>query len=1577
MSLSVNYSFEGEGNWSLDGTSGTAPGPEAPITVDVPEGSEVEAAFLYATTYSSGSSNQVTLSSGDDSSVVASFQALGLTGAAQLQAFRADVTTFVASIIGDGGSDQFSFNISNIVGTNVDGYMLAVVYSNPDEEYRTIKFLDGYSASSGDSFSVDFEEPVDTDQAGFEALLSLGIGFGFQSESVTDQFSQVVVGDRLLTDIAGGQDDGLTEAGGLITVGGIGDASANPPDPSAAFSGSHLEDDELYDLAQGNAANPAPFLQDGAESILIQTLNPSNDDNIFFAGLNVTAAASVSIPDNSPPTANPDTDTIDENAAGSFDVVANDTDPDTVDTLTVASLGDITVVSDNEQVDGIGLAGFFNFDGGSISYDFSGEDTVFDPLGSGETATVTVNYTVQDGNGGTDSSTLTLTVNGVNDAPEAVDDFFGYGPSSEEIGGVVEDPLSGHAYYFNEAYLSWEAARDAAESLGGHLATIPWFEENTFIYETFIQPLEGGDDDDWTPWIGASDAAVEGEWRWVTGPEAGFQFWQGNASGTPLGFDNWSPGQPDDNELNEDYAEMWPGGAWNDAPGEGGHFSIVEFSPPNEDSTTAISENFILDNDGDPEGSDLNLAGVDEYSEFGAEVWFDEEAGTVSYDPRNAESIQALSLGEYAEDTFQYTVSDGELTDSATVHVKVWGRNDAPVIDLDGPDEEPEETAFVAVEASETLDYTEGDPPTQIAPDATVSDVDTEDFSGGSLTVSFSANGTEDDVLGIENQGNGDGEIGVVGDDIYYQGFFIGTADEPGGSLVVDFDDAGSEGVSVDAVQALIRAIVFSNELDDPSTDPRTVLFTLDDGDGTGYGGADTGVAAATINVIADNAAPTSTNDKVTTAEDTARILSLDDFGAYDDPDSTPIAAVKITALETDGSLEYDTTGEGDWAPVTLDQEISATDITDERLRFVPDANENGSPYATIGFRVGDGSDFSAAAYTLTVDVTQVNDAPAATIVPASYAATEQVALSLKNNGLSVSDPDAGNAVVTTVLSVTQGILNVTAGTSGAEVFASGTSAVTIYGTLAQINALLNTDATSTVSYINNSDTPAASATLTLEISDRGNTGSGGIKIASDNAAINVALVNDAPGATIAPASYAATEQVALSLKNNGLSVADPDAGNAVVTTVLSVTQGILNVTAGTSGAEVFASGTSAVTIYGTLAQINALLNTDATSTVSYVNNSDTPAASATLTLEISDRGNTGSGGIKIASDNAAINVALVNDAPVVIAPASYAATEQVALSLKNNGLSVSDADAGNAVVIATLSTSQGQLTVTAGTSGAAVSGSGTHTVTITGTLAQINALLNSNATSTVSYVNNSNTPAPAAGLTLSVNDQGNSGSGGAKIGSDTAVINVAAVNDAPVAAPDSAGVNEGASVSGNVIAGAAGGAGRDSDVDGTSLSIKGVVFWKEGGGSAGPGAALNGQFGTLVLQANGSYTYTANPNSSALVAGETGIDRFVYTLVDAGGATSTATLTVSGTRPEPGHQQRQRRSVRAARRRQHHRRRRRQPHPRPGRQRPPGRRRRQRSAVGRPGQRHDVRRVGQRRPGRRRRRRHAAARGR
>ena len=156
---------------------------------------------------------------------------------------------------------------------------------------------------------------------------------------------------------------------------------------------------------------------------------------------------------------------------------------------------------------------------------------------------------------------------------------------------------------------------------------------------------------------------------------------------------------------------------------------------------------------------------------------------------------------------------------------------------------------------------------------------------------------------------------------------------------------------------------------------------------------------------------------------------------------------------------------------------------------YTPALNDDTS--VTFSYAVSDGV-AAPVATTASLDITPVNDAPVATITPVSYSATEQVALTLKNNGLSISDADAGSGSVTVTLSVGEGTLTVTAGGSGAVVSNSGTSLVTINGTVAQINALLNTDAGSTVSYFDSSDAPASSTTLSLSVNDNGNTGSGG-----------------------------------------------------------------------------------------------------------------------------------------------------------------------------------------------------------------------------------------------------------------------------------------------------------------------------------------------------------------------------------------------------------------------------------------------------------------------------------------------------
>ena len=56
------------------------------------------------------------------------------------------------------------------------------------------------------------------------------------------------------------------------------------------------------------------------------------------------------------------------------------------------------------------------------SYSYVANQSAANALASGESATDSFNYTISDGNAGTDTAVLTITIYGVNDAPTAVDD---------------------------------------------------------------------------------------------------------------------------------------------------------------------------------------------------------------------------------------------------------------------------------------------------------------------------------------------------------------------------------------------------------------------------------------------------------------------------------------------------------------------------------------------------------------------------------------------------------------------------------------------------------------------------------------------------------------------------------------------------------------------------------------------------------------------------------------------------------------------------------------------------------------------------------------------------------------------------------------------------------------------------------------------------------------------------------------------------------------------------------------------------------------------------------------------------
>jgi Ca2+-binding RTX toxin-like protein len=101
------------------------------------------------------------------------------------------------------------------------------------------------------------------------------------------------------------------------------------------------------------------------------------------------------------------------------------------------------------------------------------------------------------------------------------------------------------------------------------------------------------------------------------------------------------------------------------------------------------------------------------------------------------------------------------------------------------------------------------------------------------------------------------------------------------------------------------------------------------------------------------------------------------------------------------------------------------------------------------------------------------------------------------------------------------------------------------------------------------------------------------------------------------------------------------------MTVTLAVGEGTLTATAGDSGATVGGSGTSSLTITGTIAQINSFLGAASSSTLTYAASS-TPSPGTILTLIVNDNGNTGGGNLS-SNDTAVINItASQNNAPVI-----------------------------------------------------------------------------------------------------------------------------------------------------------------------------------------------------------------------------------------------------------------------------------------------------------------------------------------
>lgn len=166
------------------------------------------------------------------------------------------------------------------------------------------------------------------------------------------------------------------------------------------------------------------------------------------------------------------------------------------------------------------------------------------------------------------------------------------------LGNAVSLSIGGinHYYQVVSAPLSWTAAKTAAEGLTfqgltGYLATITSQTENDFIREKLTADAWIGASDSYT-YINAatgsstyaSQAAAEGHWYWVSGPEAGTRISDGNGSPVTVsgGYAYWNSGEPNNSGSAEHYGEIYSTGAspgkWNDLPNTSTLAYVVEYS---------------------------------------------------------------------------------------------------------------------------------------------------------------------------------------------------------------------------------------------------------------------------------------------------------------------------------------------------------------------------------------------------------------------------------------------------------------------------------------------------------------------------------------------------------------------------------------------------------------------------------------------------------------------------------------------------------------------------------------------------------------------------------------------------------------------------------------------------------------------------------------------------------------------------------------------------------------------------------------------------------------------------------------
>ncbi|MGB7346668.1 MAG: putative Ig domain-containing protein [Pirellulaceae bacterium] len=1157
------------------------------------------------------------------------------------------------------------------------------------------------------------------------------------------------------------------------------------------------------------------------------------------------------------------------------------------DTITVSEVNG-SAANVNTSVAGSGGGSFTIAPNGGYTF-ATGSD--FEYLAAGETATTTVQYTISDGEGGTDTATVTVVVTGTNDTPAVV----GTIPPQTGVDSTVVAPLDLSGYFGDV-----DASNTLTFAAGGTLPAGLSIDANTGIV-TGTYDADSSQSGPYTVVITATDDAganVTQSFTWNVinpGPTA------------------------TDNDLGTSEGSTIVGNVILDNDGNG-----VDFDPDG-DSITVSEVN----------GNGANVA-IAVTGTGGGEFTINSD-GTYTF--VTGSDFDYLAAGETATTTVGYTLSDGEGgTDTATVTVVVTGTNDTPTaVGTIPPQAGVDATVvsplnlsgyFADIDATNTLTFSDGGSlPGGLSIDANtgivtgIYDADASqggpyvvtitaaDNDGATVTQSFTWTVTNPGPVATDNDlGTNEGSTltGNVmtdddgnGVDLDVDGDTITVTQVNGSAANLNTTVAGSGGGSFTIASDGGYTFATLSDFDylaAGETATTTVNYTISDGEG----GSDT--ATVTVIVTGTNDVPTAVGTiPPQTGVDSTVVAPLDLSGFFDDVDSS-------------NTLTFADSGAfGGTLPGGLSIDPNTGIVTGT---YDADASQGG-PYSVVITA----TDNAGATVTQSFTWTVTNPGPDATDNDLSTSENVSLAGNVMTdddgNGVD-SDIDGDVITVTQVNGSASNVSNAVAGSAG------GTFTIDAAGDYTFAPG-------SDFDYLNVGQTAITTSQYT--ISD----GEGGF----DTATVTVVVsgTNDTPQnvGTIPPQSGVDSTVIA-PLDISGY-FTDVDAGATLSfdtgTTlptglVIDATTGIITGTYDSS-----ASVSGPYTVVVTVSDEHG-----ASTTQSFVWTVTNPGPDAIDNSQATDQATAATGNVLTDDDGGgadsdpdgdALSVSQVNGSLLHVGN-SVAGSGGGVFTIDANGQytfnpngdfdSLALGETATTTVAYTITDNEGGtdtavLTITV--SGINDTPTATGTIppqvgidsTVVAPLDLSGYFADTDSTNVLSFADGGTLPAglsidSATGFVTGTYDADASQSGPYTVvitatDNDGATVSQtftwSVTNPGPVAQHDDFATTQDSTLTGNLI-NVDNGNGIDSDVDGDTITVLNV-----NGSAANIATAVVGSAGgSFMVASDGSYNFATGNDFDDLAAGETRDTQITYTITDSEGGTSTATVTVTvtGTNDDP-----------------------------------------------------------------------------